>query len=211
MFTRANALAVTLAALALTAPFLGGCGKSAPTRFYTLAPQTIGQDPAGQEARGDNAAPGRPCPSLGIGPVDFPAYLDRNQIVTRSGSHQMTVADFDQWIEPLQDNFKRTLLADLAGVTCAKPLVLFPWPAGLRPDYQVSIQVRRFDGTLGGEAVLQADWSVQDAAGQAVAWRTSQFKETPGGPDYAQLASAQSRLVARLAQDIAAAVSKLKP
>lgn len=210
MFTRANALAAMLAALALTAPLLGGCGKSAPTRFYTLAPQSISQQ-AGQDAQAAIPAPGQPCRSLGIGPVDFPPYLDRNQIVTRSGSHQMAVADFDQWIEPLHDNFNRTLIADLAGVTCDKPLVLFPWPAGVRPDYQVAIQVRRFDGSLGGEAVLQADWSVIDASGQAVAWQTSLFKETPGGADYANLASAQSRLVARLAQDIAAKLRSLKP
>jgi len=96
-------------------------------------------------------------------------------------------------------------------VTCDKPLVLFPWPAGVQPDYQVAIQVRRFDGTLGGEAVLQADWSVVDTSGQAVVWQTSLFKEAPSGADYAHLASAQSRLVARLAQDIAAKVRALKP
>jgi len=206
MFARANALAAMLVALALTAPLLGGCGKSAPTRFYTLAP-----DPVVQQALSDKAASGQPCRSLGIGPVDFPPYLDRNQIVTRSGSHQMVVADFAQWIEPLHDNFKRTLVADLAGVTCDKPLVLFPWPAGVQPDHQVTIQVRRFDAALGGEAVLQADWSVLDASGQAVAWQSSVFKEIAGGADYAHLASAQSRLVARLAQDIAAKVKGLKP
>lgn len=207
MFPRANILAALFAALALCTPLLGGCGKSAPTRFYTLAPMPLSQD--APEAQGGQA--GQPCRSLGIGPVDFPPYLDRNQIVTQNGSHQMHVADFAQWIEPLQDNFKRTLIADLAGITCGKPLVLFPWPAGVRPDVQVAIQVRRFDGELGGEAVLQADWSVLDSAGQALAWETTQLKETPAGPDYAQLASAQSRLVARLAQAIALKITGLKP
>jgi uncharacterized protein len=192
MSSRAAFLAATL----LAALFLCGCGKSAPTRFYTLSAQAA--------ERPDGASPDGNCHSLGVGPVDFPAYLDRNQIVTQSGGNQMAVADFNQWVEPLQDNFKRTLIADLAGVTCGKPLVLYPWPAGIAPDYQLSIQVRRFDGALGLEAVLAADWTVLDASGRVVSWQTTRLAESVPGPDYAQLAAAQSKLVERFALEVAA-------
>ena len=172
---------------------LAGCGKSSPTHFYSLSAQ------AEQAA----AAPASPCIALGIGPVEFPAYLDRSPIVTRLGDNQMHLADFDQWIESLRDNFQRILMEDLAGLVCAKPLVSYPWPAGGHPDRQVAIQVTRFDGTQGGDVVLRASWTVLDADGKALTWRTTDLHEQTAGPGYDALAAAQSRLVARFASEVA--------
>lgn len=222
-------------------PALSGCGKSALTHYYTLTPQQAapeaGPAPAGVEAPaasapgtakgavsgggkkaapmaavGKGAAPGQgPCYSLGIGPVDFPAYLDRTQIVTQSAGNQMQLADFDQWVEPIQENFKRVLMENLATGMCAQPLVLSPWPVGVRPEYQVAIQVQRFDGVLGQEAVLRTNWSILNAAGDVLVWRTTALREPVAGPGYAALAAAQSVLVARFGQELATTVSALKP
>jgi uncharacterized lipoprotein YmbA len=184
-----------LAALVGCLSLVAGCGKSAPAHFYSLsAPAPV------------QAVETTPCIALGVGPVEFPAYLDRSQIVTRLGANQMHLADFDQWIEPLRDNFQRALMEDLAGLVCAKPLVSHPWPAGGHPDRQVAVQVDRFEGTLGQDAVLRANWTVLDADGKALAWRTADLREQVAGPDYASLAAAQSRLVARFATEVAASL-----
>lgn len=172
--------------------FAAGCGKSAPTHFYSLNVPNPAQ-----------AAPAGPCLALGIGPVDFPAYLDRSQIVTRLGPNQMQLAEFDQWVEPLRDNFQRALMENLSGLVCAKPLVSHPWPSGGHPERQVAVQVERFDGALGQDAVLRASWTVLDADGKALTWRTADLREPAAGPDYAGLAAAQSRLVARFAAQVA--------
>lgn len=183
------------AALVCLVSVLAGCGRSHPTAFYSLnAP-----------ASAASATPG-PCIALGIGPVEFPAYLDRSQMVTRAGANRMRLAEFDQWIEPLRDNFQRVLLEDLAGRVCAKPLVSHPWPAGGTPERQVTVQVIRFDGTLGQEAVLRASWMVLDDDGKALTWRTADLRERTDGPGYAALAAAQSRLVARFADQVAASL-----
>lgn len=181
-----------LAVLAGCLGLAAGCGKSAPVHFFSLSVPAA--PPVGDTG---------PCIGLGIGPVDFPAYLDRSQIVTRVGANQMHLAEFDQWIEPLRDNFQRALMENLSGLVCAKPLVGHPWPAGGRPERQVAIQVDRFDGTLGQDAVLRASWTVLDADGKTLAWRTADLRETAGGPDYASLAAAQSRLVSRFAAEVA--------
>lgn len=184
----------TLPILACCLAFLAGCGKSSPTHFYSLSATAA-----------DQAAtpPATPCFALGIGPVEFPAYLDRSQIITRLGNNQMHMAEFDQWIEPLRDNFQRVLMENLAGLVCAKPLVSYPWPAGGRPDRQIVIQVTRFDGTQGQEVELRASWTVLDAEGKSLTWRTTDLREQTSGPDYAALAAAQSRLVARFAAEVA--------
>ena len=174
-------------------PLMAGCGKSAPTHFYSLntaAPKT-------------DTAPAGPCLALGIGPVDFPAYLDRSQIVTRIGDNQMHLAEFEQWIEAPHDNFQRALTENLNRLVCAKPLYTYPWPVGGHPDRQVVIQVSRFDGTLGQDVVLRVSWSVLDNDNKVLAWRTADYRETAQGPDYAALAAAQSRLVEQFAKDVA--------
>lgn len=193
MKTVPRPLTALLAGALCALPLLAGCGKSAPTHFYSLnaAAPKAAETPAG------------PCLSLGIGPVDFPAYLDRSQVVTRIGQNQMHLAEFEQWIEPLRDNFQRTLTENLAGLVCAKPLVTYPWPAGGHPDRQVAIQISSFDGSLGQEAWLKASWSVLDADGNSLAWRTADYREAAAGPGYADLAAAQSRLVAKFAKDVA--------
>ena len=174
-------------------PLLTGCGRSAPTHFFSLSP-------AAQEK---TAPPAGPCQSIGIGPVDFPAYLDRTQIVTRLGPNQLHLAEFDQWAEPLRDNFQRALAENLAGLLCAKPLVTYPWPVGGHPDKQIVIQVARFDGNLGQNTTLLASWSVVDADGNNLAWRSMEYQEAVSGPGYDALAAAQSRLVQKFAKDVA--------
>ncbi|MEF3695706.1 PqiC family protein [Desulfolutivibrio sp.] len=188
----------------LAAVFLvAGCGKSAPTRFYSLT-----AIPAAVEEAGGASADAGACPSLGIGPVEFPAYLDRTQIVTAGAGTVMHLAEFDQWIEPVRNNFERILMENLSGMVCAGPMVSSPWPVGMHPERQVTIQVRRYDGVPGGQAVLKADWAVLDAGGEVVLWRSSQLTDTAQGPDYAALVDAQSRLAAALARDIAAGLAE---
>ncbi len=193
-----SAARTCIVAMALAAGMLSlaGCGKSAPTHFYSLnaTPQKI------------EAATAGPCMSVGVGPVDFPAYLDRAQIVTRSGGNRMHLAEFDQWIETPRENFQRVLTENLAGLVCAKPLVTYPWPTGGHPDRQVVIQVARFDGVLGQDAVLRASWSILDADGNNLAWRSNEYRESAATPDYDSLAAAQSKLVEQFAKDVAASL-----
>ena len=198
---------LALTALAACLASLPGCGKSAPTRYYTLTPMQNAQG----AAQADSAPAATPCYSLGIGPVEFPAYLDRTQMVTQGPGNQMHLADFDQWVEPLHENFKRILMDNLAGSLCARPLMLSPWPAGVAPRYQLAIQVQRFDGELGREAVLKANWSILNPAGEVLVWRSTTLREPVAGGDYAGLAAAQSALVATFGQELAGAVKGLKP
>ena len=192
-------LAMTLAAgAACLLPLLAGCGKSAPTHFYSLS----GAAPA---AEGDG--PSGPCLAVGIGPVDFPSYLDRSQIVTRTGTNQMHLAEFEQWIEAPHDNFQRALTENLSRLVCVKPIYTYPWPVGARLERQVVIQVARLDGTLGQEAVLQVSWSVLDADHKTLEWRSGDYREPVSGPDYASLAAAQSRLVEKFAKEVAATLT----
>ncbi|QLA20095.1 PqiC family protein [Desulfolutivibrio sulfoxidireducens] len=200
---RLGGLAAGVLCLALAS---AGCGKSAPARFYTLTAT------AGSEQNPGDVAVARPagveCTVLGIGPVELPAYLDRTQIVTQGGTTSMHLAEFDQWIEPVHDNFQRILMENLSGMLRAGPLVSHPWPVGMHPERQVAIQVRRFDGELGQQAVLRAEWGVFDADGRMLLWRQTALREPVNGPDYPALVAAQSRLVTVFAAEIAQSLER---
>ena len=50
---------------------------------------------------------------IGIGPIRFPAYLDREQIVTRTAQNRLDISENDRWAEPLEENFTRVLSQNL--------------------------------------------------------------------------------------------------
>ncbi len=179
---------------------LCGCGASAPVHFFALSGGMSGQEAADSEG---------PCFSLGVGPVDIPAYLDRSSIVTQKGANQMHVADFDQWGEPLGDGLTRVLMENLSDLLCIRPIAAVPLPEGIRTDYQVAVQIRRFDGILGGQAWLRGTWSVLDAEGRLISWKRCRLTEQVGGDDYGSLAAAMSSLAMELSRQIAVELKKV--
>jgi uncharacterized protein len=179
-------------ALALTP----GCMASQPTKFYLLSPA-----PSPQAAGG---CPRDPRITIGICPASLPKYLDRPQIMTRAGPHELRLSELDQWAEPLGDNISRVIAQDLKGLVCAKAIPL----AGAGPgetDYRVALKVIRFDGAPGGEAVLEAQWFVfRQGEGTPLCIRESRFTQRVSGSSPEALVKACSSLVASLSSDIAA-------
>jgi uncharacterized lipoprotein YmbA len=176
--------------------FLAGCGVTQPARFYILTPVEFG---------GETAVPG---PALGIGPVDFPAYLDRPEIAHRSGGNQLHFADSDRWAEPLKTTFSRTLAENLSVMLPSNRISLYPWARSTRVDYQVSIDVARFDADANGTVVLVASWEIIRPDDSSVISRQKRsYTEPAGGMVYPAIVAAQSRSVERLARDIVTAIT----
>jgi len=99
---------------------MAGCGSSPATRYYVLAP--LSNSEAGDKPKGN-----KDDPAIGIGPVQFPKYLDRPQIVTRSSRNQIDIGDFDQWAEPLKTNFTNVIAENLSVLIPGDRIVVFPW------------------------------------------------------------------------------------
>ena len=177
---------------------IGGCGRSPATRFYALTPipgTTAAAAPASTLA-----------PSVGVRAVDLPAELDRPQIVTRSGTNSVELAEFDRWSAPLRDIISRLIAENLAAQLATDRVAVYPWMPGESVEQEVTVEIIRFEGRLGGPCVLEARWRVAGTSARPgrVAGRTSATESA--GADYASLVAAQSRLVGRLSADIAAAI-----
>jgi uncharacterized lipoprotein YmbA len=87
-----------------------------------------------------------------VGPITFPKYLDRPQIVTRASRKHLTLGEFDRWAGLLQGNVSRVLAEKLALLIPTDHILLQAWPRATNPDYQVRGEVLHFEGWLGVRA-----------------------------------------------------------
>ncbi len=181
---------------------LGGCitGKSAPTHFYVLdsleqADSRL-QTPAGRDL------------TVQLGPVSLAEYLNRPQIVTRTGRNRLHFAEFHQWGEPLQDGVSRVLAENLSILLGTDRVEIIPSATNQNPDYRFIVDLVRLDGRLGGKVDLIARWTILGNDGKRIiAWKRSVIREATVGSSYQALAAAESRALARLCRDMAAAVA----
>jgi uncharacterized lipoprotein YmbA len=184
-------LAGVLAVLALA-----GCvgSPTRPASFYVLSVDT-----------GTALTVAQPL-SLGLGPVSLPDVLDRPQIVTRPDPNRIELAEFHRWGGDLKRNLSRVLAQDLMQRLVTDSVVLYPWPGGSRPAFEVSIEFFHFDGVPGQSAQLQGTWRLRDARqgceNEPAIYRFA-IEEPARSPDYQALVSAMSRGVGRLSDAIA--------
>lgn len=185
-----------LLTLGLLLLVLTGCASTPPTQFYILPSL------AGSGTTPLSAADNRDL-TIGVGPVILPPYLDRPQIVTNASRAKLTLAEFDHWAAPLHDIFSRALAENLSLLIPTDRVVLHPWPRSTEINYQVVVEVTRFDGPATGAAVLTARWSILDANGKELAMRKSSLNASAGRQDYEAMVTAMSRTLEGLSHDIA--------
>jgi uncharacterized lipoprotein YmbA len=183
---------------------VGGCA-SQPSRFYLLSAvpntETASLEMSGQQG-----------PTIGVGPVTLPRYVDRPQIVTRTSPYELKVAEFDRWAEALDTNFTRVLAENLSILLPTARVVMSPWPRAIPIDYQVTVDVTHFLSQIGGDSLLIADWTLFKGEGQdALTSGRSRFSASPGGQDYAAIVAAMSQTVASLSREIATAARGVGP
>lgn len=178
---------IALGAAILTA----GCARTPPTRFYLLS--------SGPEAV--QAAPG--AMRVAVSAVQIPDYLDRPQIVTRSGANAVELAEYDRWAEPLDRNLTRVLIDHLSA---RDGFFAVSASRGQTAGRRVSVEVLAMDGALDKPVRLRAHWVISGenlpAAVEGVFDQSS-----PGAPgDYDTMAAQYSALTAGLASGIADAL-----
>jgi len=163
--------------------------------------------PLSNSEGGNKPAGNKDDPAIGIGPIQFPKYLDRPQIVTRSSRNQIDIGDFDQWAEPLKNNFINVIAVNLSILIPTERIVVYPWSRSTPIGYQVLIEVTRFEGKLGGDSMLTARWSILGKDKKRVlSRRTSNFSETSNGSGFKGTVSSLNRTLEELSREIAAAL-----
>ena len=164
---------------------------STQRNFYVLSP--AGKSPASGGV------------GIGVGPVDLANYLtERPYIVFQSSPNKMEISDLHEWAGELGDDFSRVLATNLGRHKNTGNVRTYPWDHEGDLKYQVTIDVRQFHGTSGGDAILEASWRVYSLPeSRLVTSKTTTLHEPLRGDGFEALVAAQSRLIDRLALTIA--------
>lgn len=182
---------------------LAGCSPLAPrpdyAKFFVLTPITNNSDPA----------PAKANLAIGVGPIDFPGYLERTQVVTRTAPNQIEFSPIDRWGEPIDKNFRRVLSENLAQLLNTYRIEEYPWNHETKVDYQIAIEVLNFETTADGQSLLRARWIIKDPGNGRDLYATETVANTPVGPGDTGISAALSSDLATLSRAISHKINTL--
>jgi len=172
-------------------------------KYYTLNTLPEMQQDVSEAVSGDNIA-------VGLGPVTFPKFLNRPQIVTRKSQNRVEVSEFHRWASPLQGDFLRVLAKNISMLLPADRVAAYPWTDQFSPTYRIQLTVEQFDGQFGKHVILDVTWSVakQKDENDTVV-KNSLIKEPVSTEDYEAIVAAKSRAIAVLSQEIVSVINTM--
>lgn len=196
---QAAALIICMAML-----FQAGCaGRSRSAQFYVLSPAAGNAAEIKRTGFSSDVA-------VAVAPVSLPKYLKKPQIVTRTGSNELQLAEFDRWAGRLEEDIGRVIAENLAQELATDKVIPLPVLEGADFDYTIEITLSRFDGLLGGDLELAARWAVFDNQRNMVSGiKATHIIEPTSGREYADMVAAQSRALAVFSNELAAVIKEL--
>jgi len=187
--------------LMLATLLLGACGSTPPSHFYLLTPMVTVPE-TGDSRTGDNSG----GVGVGIGPLRFPDYLARDTIVRHESDSRVAIAETQRWAEPLEYNFSRVLAENLSRLLQSGKVLRYPWAAWRKPDYQLVMDVMRFEANGNGEVELVVQWVLLDGENkEPLLEKHSRFVQ-PAAEDFDSIVSAHSQALAAFSQEVAAVI-----
>jgi uncharacterized lipoprotein YmbA len=191
----------TLAGLLLMLLVNGCATTSRSVDFYTLSPAIVAGTPESPAANCRDVV-------IGIGPVIWPRYLDRPQIVTRLSPNRISFDEFHRWAGPLEEEFERVLIDNLSKLLQTDYVIKSPGKLPYKPRYQVQIHIDQFDGKSGDAVTLKAAWSIiEQGSDKEVAPHEATLRVPTTGEGYEAMVVAASDAVAELSRRLASELS----
>jgi uncharacterized lipoprotein YmbA len=173
-----------------------GCSTTPPPTFYQL------EEPASTRLSGLDRGM-----AIGVGPIRVAPYLNRPHVVTRKTDHELDLSEFNRWAEPLKDGIGIVIEVNLSNMLETTRTYDIPRRDKTIPlDYRVAIDIPRFEGKLGGNALLVARWTLFSREEKPLLTKVSIIEEPTGGEGYERLISAQNRTLQRLSREIVEAI-----
>ncbi len=128
---------------------LGGCASREPLpEYYVLTPPGAAASGSTHGIR------------VFIRAVNVPGYLNTAKLVSRRGATQIEYAPAARWSENLGEGIKRALMASLAQQPGIGAVSATPYGIPPARDYDLTIDVQRFEGDDAGNAAATLRWTL---------------------------------------------------
>ncbi|MCR6632842.1 MAG: PqiC family protein [Magnetospirillum sp.] len=108
------------------------------------------------------AGPGKPEPVVAVMRVRLPEYLDRPELVARSGANALVIDDDNRWGEPLSESVPRVLAENLSRHLPQGRVVVVQEARGERPRYEYLVALDSYEPDGTGNAVMRGRWHLRD-------------------------------------------------
>jgi uncharacterized lipoprotein YmbA len=201
-------------------PLLLMACQSSPTELYVLSSQPAPEGGAAvSQAQLVDAAdrrlhrprdPGKLVGTLGVA-VTVPEYLDRSDIVVRTGANELKPDSTAQWGESLSIDAARVVGEDLETLLPSANIVILPSRARRSVDYEIDINLVRFETDAAGSSVLAGEWTISASDGRELASGRFRRREPIAKAGFSEMAAAMSRNLASVSADLAGALKQLSP
>jgi hypothetical protein len=142
---------------------------------------------------------------VAVGPVAIPASVDRPQLVLQVAPTRVEMLELERWASPLDAGIARVIAGDLATLLGTPQVASMPLP-GFEPAWRVRMAVERFDAVPGDAVTVEAIWVVEPAGGGTGRAGRTVSREPLTGTGADGVAAAQSRALAAVSADVAAAL-----
>lgn len=174
---------------------LWGCASSPPSQFYTLSATATPEfgSVAQKELR------------IVVGPATVPESVDRPQLVLRMSENRVRLLEQARWAEPLASAIPDVIARDLSLLLNSSGVLAYPQnPESF--DFQVFLEVLRFDSVLDDAATVEVAWTVRRTSDGEPGFGRTLVREPVDGAGYEALVAAHSRALRAVSAQIAQAI-----
>src|SRR5215469_6910250 len=188
--------------------------SSPPSRLYLLSST---ETPAAAQPSVAAAVSGSSQPAAALrqnGPVvgvtvTVPEYLDRLDVMERTSANELKPIYAAQWGESLATTATRAVAENLSARFPSDDIVILPSRSQRRLDYQVNLDLTKFESDSEGNSTMAGRWSIADSDGVERTSGRVQQTQKADGPGYDAMAAAMSRNLAIASTEIATVLQRL--
>lgn len=175
------------------------CASPPHDYFYTLSAN------AAQEQQRVAALP---AVRIAIGRITLTELVDRPQLVLQVAANEVTVLEQRRWAQALKTQIPHVVADNLSYLLNAPQVAAYP-RTGPEPEYQVTLDVQRFDSRLGDGVTLDLLWNLRRPQDGAMRQGRATVELAAPTSDYAALVAAHSGALATASRAIAQAIADL--
>jgi uncharacterized lipoprotein YmbA len=139
--------------------FVFGCSSSPKidTRYYLLNPDAHNDasDNSQHEQQGTKQI-------IIVEPITLATYLNQRGIVLLTDKHEIKVAHYHRWAEPLDENIHRYMLTVLSDNSSGFAFQDASMSTKQNAHLELHITIDQFKGTSDGRALVAGDWQLND-------------------------------------------------
>lgn len=191
-------------ALACLAVVWSGCvlKRSAPARLYVLVATAPAAAPASDG--------GAPAGVVGVQRVSVPAWMDRAEITSRTGTGEIVPDPLARWGEPITRGIQRVVTENLAAMLTDRHLVTAPFAVTRTVDHRVDLAITEAARQADGTVLLDARWAILGPDGAVLVQRRTSHR-TRAAATAPGTVGALNEALGLLSGEIASAVRALPP